>query len=227
LSPRTYHPASDAGRFTLTGVLPMKRFWLLPLAAVVFAVACTDATAPANSHALLTPQNPALVGDPPPPPADVEVYVNVDGATTVLTGTYFSNGGSPHLGSIVAATELNDPVLAQTGTAWLRFDHDQPAAMATANARVKRSELRFSGNGTIQYGSPNFMVIIDLNDVDFFGSSPVCSSSTTSFCADIVFRATVIINGVTLTDQRGEMFVFNSDFCNTSEEGCFFPSAGD
>ena len=114
----------------------MKRFPLLPQVALVFAAvyACSDATAPANSHTLLSPNDPkGTVGRPPPPPVTVAIAVTINSpGQAVFTGAFFNNGFIHDDGT--DATETFD------GSAWLRFDNTQPdlgflSGTASPNAR--------------------------------------------------------------------------------------------
>jgi hypothetical protein len=129
----------------------MKRFPLLPQVALVLAAvyACSDATAPANSHTLLSPKHPeGSVGRPPPPPVIVAIAVTINSpGQAVFTGAFFNNGFIHDDGT--DATETFD------GTAWLRFDNTQPdlgslSGTASPNARfmVKGDETP-TGKGTL------------------------------------------------------------------------------
>lgn len=173
----------------------MKRFpLLLPLVAVVFAVACTDATAPAISHALLSPSNPSLgaLGNPPPPPVDAAIGVCTSAGCTAYSGTYFSNGSS--LASFVAATAIGDADIFN-GTAWLMFDNTP--GTASANARFKRQDDKksFSGSLTI-----NNQLITIVTVTDFIPQED-CGTPTAT-CANIVFSyrvgtGTIVFEGGT------------------------------
>jgi hypothetical protein len=194
----------------------MKKHLLLAMAVLFVASACNDTTAPTGSVAL-APVNSAE-GNIPPPPVDaaINVCVSGDGCTT-FNGTYFANGSSSS--ALLAAADLADPSLAFSGTAWLRFAHDQMSGtLATANARVKNTNGNVSGNGTLSYG--NGEVVIQINDIITFDPKSDCSTGVP--CAEITFTATV--NGV--SGQQGAMLVFNAAFCVGEENPCFFPSVG-
>ena len=190
----------------------MKRFSLLSLVALVFAVvyACSDSTAPANSNGLLAPTSAVLGlrGDPPPPPVDAAITVTVSGASSAAyTGTYFSNGTT--LESAVAAAAVGEPDLPLfNGTAWLLFDNNnkQPAGggTASANTRFKRQDQKLSGMGTLMING--HAVII--TSVDEFTPAEHCGQPGDP-CAFIRFKATV--NG---TVQEGTAEVFNKVGCS-------------
>jgi hypothetical protein len=200
----------------------MKRSSLLLLAAVVCAAACTDATAPANSHALLTPKNPELeiVGNPPPPPVDVAMTICVDGVgCSAYDGTYFSNGST--LESAVAAALVNDESLTFDGTAWLMLDNTQPTTDGTSspNTRFKQQKDKRSSSG--------YLVIkletVIITRVTGFDPSPTCGIAG-ELCAFITFDATV--NGV---PTAGTVRAFDKSICtlSTSSEGDSYYSCGD
>jgi hypothetical protein len=159
----------------------MKPFPLLPQVALVFAIAyaCTDSTAPANSHALMTPGNPAPVlgaGDPPPPPVDVAVTFTISSHTFSgpFTGVYFSNG---------------DQSLPFSGTAWLRLDNRQADVLGTsasANARFKVTDDKFSGHGTLVIDGH----VVVITEVTSFFANPDCGVPG-EVCAVVTFNATV------------------------------------
>lgn len=151
----------------------MKRFSLLPLVALVFAVgyACTDATAPANSHSLLTPNGAALdkLGDPPPPPVDAAITFTISSHTFTgaFNGVYFSNGT----------------------TAWLRLDNRQPDAFETTasrNARFMRQDDKLFGMGTLVIDGREVVI----TEVTRFDPNSDCGTSG-EVCAFITFNATV------------------------------------
>jgi hypothetical protein len=168
----------------------MKRYSLLPLVAVVFAVACTDATSPANSHALLTPKNPELgiLGNPPPPPVDaaIDVTISSDPFSGWFTGVYFSNGSTVE--SAAAAAEIGDQSLTFLGTAWLRLDNMASGlgTNASANARFKRSDDKFFGVGTLIIDGH----VVVITEVTGFNANEFCDTLGES-CATIQFDATV------------------------------------
>jgi len=125
----------------ITRACLMKRYsLLLPLLAVVFAVACTDSTSPANSHALLAPRNPDLgvIGNKPPPPVDAAIVITISSPVTFygsFTGVYFANGTSVE--SAAAAQQIGDESLTFLGSAWLRLNNVQPAGFgATMTIQV-------------------------------------------------------------------------------------------
>jgi hypothetical protein len=194
----------------------MKRFpLLLPLVAVVFAVACTDATAPANSHAILSPSNPSLgaLGNPPPPPVDAAITITVSSfpQTAPFTGVYFSNGET--IGCDLAAAEVGDLTLCDfMGTAWLRLDNTQPdfGGAASANTRFKRQDDKLSGMGTLSIGD----IVVKITSVEEFISFNDCGSAGQT-CAIIMFTATDSNGGVhsgvlTATNKSGCEIVFVS-----------------
>ena len=178
----------------------MKRFSLLPLVALAFAVACTDATtAPANSHTLLAPNDPALKGDAPPPPIDaaIELIISSDPVyTVVFSGVYFSQGK----------------------TAWLRLDNGQSVLFGTSassNARFKKSDDRLSGMGTLMFGTH----VVTIEDVTFFFANPDCGI-TGDACAIIEFDAT--LDGQ--SGHHGTAIAINRDLCNFGDGvRCPFP----
>ena len=168
----------------------MKRYsLLLPLLAVVFAVACTDSTSPANSHALLAPRNPDLgvIGNKPPPPVDAAIVITISSPVTFygsFTGVYFANGTSVE--SAAAAQQIGDESLTFLGSAWLRLNNVQPAGYgASANARFQRTETKLFGNGTLMIGD----VTIRIDEVTSFKASPTCEPG--QLCAEIDFNATI------------------------------------
>ena len=182
----------------------MKRFSLLPLVALVFAVACTDSTAPANSRALINPGNPALdrLGDPPPPPVDAGIIITVSSHIVLVApfeGVYFSNGT----------------------TAWLRLNNSQSDAFETAasgNARFMRTDNKMSGNGTLEINGHT----ITIEEVTLFTANPECTT-TGEPCATIEFDATV--DGE--PNHHGTANAFNREDCtfvppDGENEGFFF-----
>jgi len=210
----------------------MKRFPLLPLVpqvALVFAVAyaCSDSTAPANSHALLTPKDPvvAMLGDPPPPPVDVAMTITVSSPGSALfTGVYFRNGSS--IASQVAAGEVGDESIFN-GTAWLRLNNAQPdptRGSASANARFKNQDDNLSATGTLTFREfvggvfVNVVYKITFKEGDFFIPSDDCSFNFQT-CAIIKFTA-IDANGV---EHPGTATAFNVEGCTLEEgEGFFF-----
>jgi len=197
MSPALYHVASVTGQFTPNQGLPMKYSPLLPQVALVFAVAyaCTDSTAPANSHSLLSPTDPVLaakVGDPPPPPVDVAMTITVSSPGRALfTGVYFSNGSTESIFN---------------GTAWLRLNNKQPTSLGatSANARFKRQDEKLSGMGTIFFGDVAYKITI----VDEFIAFEDCGFPGQT-CAIIRFRATDD-NGV---EHPGQLTARNIEGC--------------
>jgi hypothetical protein len=189
----------------------MKSFPLLPLVALVFAVACSDATAPLNSHAFLTPKNPGLgfVGDPPPPPVDAAINIEISSHIHLFgafDGAYFANGTSVE--STVAAQSIGDESLTFEGTAWLRINNVQPDLLGTsasANARFQRTEQKLFGTGTLMIeGHP-----VTIDRVLTFQANPTCGVPG-ELCAVITFEATVDgISGHTGTAQA-----FDREFCS-------------
>jgi hypothetical protein len=178
----------------------MKRFpLLLPLVAVVFAVACTDATAPAISHALLSPSNPSLgaLGNPPPPPVDAAIGVCAGTAgCTAYSGTYFSNGSS--LASFAAATAIGDSNICD-GTAWLRFDNTPGTASANARFKCQDDKKTFSGSLTI--GGQ----LITIVSVDDFSAQEDCGTPAAP-CANIGFSYRLGTGNTVFTDGHADAF---------------------
>lgn len=180
----------------------MKRFSLLPLVALVFAVGCTDSTAPANSRALQVSTGPAFFGDPPPPPVDAGIIITVNSPVTLVgpfDGVYFSHGK----------------------TSWLQVNNGPANAFGTsasANARFKASGDRFSGHGTLMFGT----YVVTIEDVTRFDANPDCGI-TGEPCATIEFDATV--NGE--SGHHGTALAYNRADCTfvppgVETEGFFF-----
>lgn len=185
----------------------MKRFPLLPLAALVFAVAyaCSDSTAPANSHSLLSPRDPtATRGDPPPPPVDVAMTITIHSVPHIapFTGVYFSNG---------ILDEVGTPSETFDGTAWLRLDNKQPAPAAgnaSPNTRFMARDNNLSGMGTLTLGGVVFKIV----RVDRFTPFSNCGSLGQT-CAIITFVAT----DNTGAEHSGEATAFNATNCTIVE----------
>lgn len=197
----------------------MKYSPLLPQVALVFAVAyaCTDSTAPANSHASLTPRNPTLdaLGDPPPPPVDAAIGVCTNAGCAAYDGTYFSNGSS--LESQLAAALVADQDIFN-GTAWLKFDNTP--GTASANARFKRQDDKktFSGSLTIN------TQLITIVTVDEFFVEDDCGTPTDP-CAEIVFsyRIGTDPNSTVFHNGTADAFHFGGENCGFSfGEGTFY-----
>jgi hypothetical protein len=216
----------------------MKRFLLLPLSALVFAVAyaCTDSTAPANSHALLTAKNPApTVGDPPPPPVDVAISVTINSpGQAVFTGVFFSKG---------ILDEVGTPFPTFDGTAWLRFDNDnkQPGlgGTASANARfmVKGDDRDClvdpstcpTGKGTLTIEGVAYTIV----SVQSFSRFTSCETGVEAEpCAKIHFTVTCLSEPITVdcngtTPHSADLFAFDKETCLKNLEGfdfvCRFP----
>jgi hypothetical protein len=197
----------------------MKRF-ALPIGALAFALACTDATSP-DPHASLTPRAPALgqdIGNLPPPPVDAAIEITVSSTPVfgLFTGTYFANGAAA--ASVTAALAANDQELAFNGTAWLRLDNVQGfGSTASANARFQvihalTDEEKRSGHGTLVIQGETIRIV----EVTSFTSNPTCSNLTFIPCAVITFTATID------SDPTGELHhgtaeAFNREVCE------FFP----
>ena len=177
----------------------MKRFSLLSLVALVFAVvyACSDSTAPANSNGLLAPTSPVLRGDPPPPPVDAAITITISSvihASGPFDGVYFGNGK----------------------TAWLRLDNTQSEAFETRasdNARFMRS------NGDNLFGRGTLTIeghVVVITKVTSFTDNPDCLT-TGEFCAFIMFDATVDDE----TGHTGTAEAFDKGICEliTPNEG--------
>jgi hypothetical protein len=197
----------------------MKYSPLLPQVALVFAVAyaCTDSTAPANSHRSLTLRNPTLdaLGDPPPPPVDIAIAITIESpGTAIFTGVFFSNGQIPDDG--VGSIPTFD------GTAWLRFDNKQPdlgffSGTTSANARfmVKGTETP-TGHGTLTIGGVDYTIVevfsfIRLANCGLSEEAPIP-------CAQIEFRATDPAGG----SHEGHLVAFNKSECLFEGEGLFY-----
>lgn len=163
----------------------MKYSPLLPQVALVFAVAyaCADSAAPANSHALLAPNNPTgQFGEPPPPPVDVAISVEIfSPGAAVFTGVYFTNGAITDDGT--GTIPLLD------GTAWLRFDNKQPdlGGTATANTRFMAKDMNYSGKGTLFIEGIAYTIV----SVENFTRFATCAETeeTPTPCATIQFTA--------------------------------------
>jgi len=199
----------------------MKRFSLLPLVAVVFAVACTDSTSPANSHKLVSPTDIAgIVGKPPPPPVDAAIAVTINSpGQAVFTGVFFNNGFISDDGS--DATETLD------GTAWLRFDNKQPnlgslSGTASPNARfmVKGDETP-TGKGTLTIEGVEYTIVSVQSFIRFsfcetgFGADP---------CAKIHFTVTCLSDPITVdcngtTPHIADLSAFDKARCISEGEG--------
>ena len=226
---------------TLNRYPAMKRFALSLTAPVLgvlaFVVACTDATSP-SPHAALRPQvpSPLVLGNVPPPPTRTAINVTVSSTGTAaplaaslavpctfasgaFEGTYFSNGRN--IEAAAAATEIGDPALSFEGTAWLRFDNNQPAlyqTTASANARFQRTDQKLSGRGTLVFFN-TCVVVID--QVTAFIANPACFVAGEP-CAQIEFTGT--ING---QPARGTVEAFDREFCQFFQgEGFFCGSQG-
>ena len=190
----------------------MKRYsLLLPLVAVVFAVACTDSTSPANSHALLSAKNPDLgvIGNKPPPPVDAAIDITINSPFAIygsFTGVYFANGTSVE--SAAAAQAIGDESLTFLGSAWLRLDNVQAAGFGTsANARFQRTEQKLFGTGSLMIGD----VTIRIDEVTLFEASPTCNPG--QLCAHIKFNATIGND----SDHTGEAFARGCGFVTPTE----------
>ncbi|HVS61360.1 MAG TPA: hypothetical protein VHE82_11770 [Gemmatimonadaceae bacterium] len=183
----------------------MKRF-ALALGVVAFVLACSDATTAPTSQ--LAPNAHILSsGRIPPPPVDAAITVTISSVITSgpFNGTYFSNGTS--LLAAAASTELADPSLSLMGTAWLRFDNNQPDAFGTtasANARFQRTDQKLSGMGTLVING----VTVSIDEVTSFTAFPDCDLPGQP-CAIIAFNATV--GGE--PGHRGTAEAFDRAFC--------------
>jgi hypothetical protein len=188
----------------------MKISPLLSQVALVFAVAyaCSDSAAPANSHAPLAPKNPTgQFGEPPPPPVDVVIAIEIQSpGAAVFTGVFFSNG---------ELTPDGDPIPTFDGTAWLRFDNKQPDVLGfstgavSANTRFMARDDNFSGQGTIYIAG----IAYTITTVELFLPEPDCGAGGTGFpptpCAIIKFTAEDE-NGV---EHSGEAQAFDQETC--------------
>ena len=162
---------------------------LLSQVALVFAVAyaCSDSAGPANSHALLVPKNPTTdLGEPPPPPVDVVIAVEISSpGAAVFTGVFFSNG---------ELTPDGDPIPTFDGTSWLRFDNKQPdlGGTVSANARFMARDMDFSGHGTLFIEEGTEVIAYKIIDVQVFVPEPDCDvGEAPSPCAIIRFTACI------------------------------------
>jgi hypothetical protein len=167
----------------------MKYSPLLPQVALVFAVAyaCSDAAAPANSRSLLAPNNPTgQFGEPPPPPVDVVIAVDISSpGAAVFTGVFFSNG---------ELTPDGDPIPTFDGTSWLRFDNNQPdlGGTTSANARFMARDMDFSGHGTLFIEEGIAVIAYKIIDVQVFLPEPDCEVGVAPGpCAIIRFTACI------------------------------------
>lgn len=204
----------------------MKRF-ALPIGALAFALACTDATSP-DPHSL-TPRAPTLdqgTGNIPPPPVDaaIEITVFSTPVTGFFTGVYFANGATPQ--SLTAALEAGDQQLAFNGTAWLRLDNTQAfGSSASANARFQiiragTTDEKLSGTGTLKI--PDAFGVIEtirIVDVLSFTVNPHCDAFAIP-CAHIEFTATVDSDPGVL--HFGHADAFDREVCIHEIEGEIF-----
>jgi len=195
----------------------MKRFALpLSLAVLVFAQACTDSLSP-DRHASMSPTNPTLAGNVPPPPTKTIIVISV--ASTLLvgefTGVYFASGGNSL--SVAAAAELADAALGWNGTAWLRLDNTQTlGSTASANARFQvtrglSTDPNYSGRGTLkmrEYFYPYTEHTVTIDEVWRFEPNPDCFPGT--LCATINFHAS--IDGI--SGHEGTAQAFDSEYCD-------------
>jgi hypothetical protein len=201
----------------------MKRFPLLPLFALVFAVAyaCTDSTAPATSHPLLSAKDPTafLLGDPPPPPVDAAINITISSTpfTGSFNGAYFANGTS--IESAVAAQAVGDESLTFLGTAWLRLNNVQPDQLGTtasANARFQRTDQKLFGMGTLVIQGHT----VRIDQVTSFLANPSCGA-TGDLCAHIEFNASILNEfGIFESGHTGTVDAFNIAACNF--DGIYF-----
>ena len=209
----------------------MKRFPLLPQVALVLAAvyACSDATAPANSHTLLSPNDPkGTVGRPPPPPVTVAIAVTINSpGQAVFTGAFFNNGFIHDDGT--DATETFD------GSAWLRFDNTQPdlgflSGTASPNARfmVKGDDTACpvdpstcpTGKGTLTVED----VVYTIVSVQSFSRFSFCETGVGAApCAKIHFTVT----DPDMHSHSADLFAFDKASCLFDTEGlsynCGFP----
>ena len=196
----------------------MKCSALLPQVALVLAVAyaCSDSTAPAISDAVAArTQRASVVGKQPPPPVSTVIAVTITSlpATAIFTGVFFNNGLIHDDGTVETST----------GTAWLRFDNNQPSNLGflpgttSANARFMAHDMNLSGNGTLTIGGVDYQI----NQVLSFVRLESCgfAEETPSPCAHIEF---------TVTDPAGDphlghLLAFETSEClDTGEGGTLF-----
>jgi hypothetical protein len=191
----------------------MKRFPLLPQVALVFAAvyACSDATAPANSHTLLSPKHPeGSVGKPPPPPVSTAIAVTINSpGSAIFTGVFFNNGFIDDAGD--EATPTLD------GTAWLRFDNQQPnfgslSGTASPNARfMVKGDDTPTGKGTLTVEGVAYTIVSVQSFIRFsfcetgFGADP---------CAKIHFTVTDGVN-----EHPADLSAFDKARCIVAGEG--------
>jgi hypothetical protein len=192
----------------------MKRFPLLPQVALVFAAvyACSDATAPANSHVLVTPTHLAgILGKPPPPPVSTVIAVSIqDPEFAVFTGVYFSNG---------VIDEVGTPSETFDGTAWLRLDNNnmQPnlGGTTTANTRFMVKDANPpTGMGTLFIGVHTFK-IVSVQNFTHLADCPPAPDASASPCASINFRVTNELG----VEYAAEAQAFDKASCLVPGEG--------
>ena len=190
---------------------------------LLFALACTDsATDPTGLRPPASAIGAREPSDPPPPPADVAVAVCSVGGCVVLDGTYFSHGADEV--AVASITQsLDEECAYPEATSWLKFGNHQTDefqdATATSNAQIRCSSGRAAGRGRIEYQVGTQAVVIEFQDVLFFGNTPQCSVEN-PFCA--TFTATVTVNGVPQeTPASGQ--AINRDFY---EDQCFVGEGG-
>jgi len=223
----------------------MKRFSLLSVALLFFAVACSDSPAPGTS--LTAPRSALLAGAPgnsPPPPVDAYVAGEIDGAPPsgasavsaplgglavfdpaapipfVADGRFFSNEES--IQAAIALGTLTVEAAEQSGHAWLQLN-DAPAFPqydVSSNAKFKKQGERLSGQGTITVTQGGDVILIRIDQVLSFVSNPECG--TTRFCGNVVFTATVSVNGGQATPRTGRVTIINRQFL--CEVECCAPS---
>jgi hypothetical protein len=145
----------------------------LAVAVVALAVACTDATSPGATTR--TPGAPrALVGNPPPPPADTGSYASTQQGAFFMYSTYFMNPAGTN--------------------GWIHFPNGQQSngVIISPDAAIQFHQGQVSGKGTITAPVGGGIILIDLSTVNtgkFYGS---CDGG----CAEIPFTGT-------FTDKQG------------------------
>jgi hypothetical protein len=199
----------------------MKRFpLLLPLVAVVFAAACMDSTSPANSHALLSAKNPdGFLGNPPPPPVDAAMIININSpGSAIFTGVYFNNGKISDDGLDAEPTF--------DGTAWLRLDNKQPTPGGTASPNTRfmvKDANPPTGMGTLTFGAEVFNIVRVDEFTRFVGCGAPQPGFPASPCAIIRFTAVLAGEVCNLdTDvgcHHGNLVAFDKASCLVPLEG--------
>lgn len=196
----------------------MKRFSLLSIAVLAFAVACADSTAPANS---LTPPRSALLssdpGNSPPPPVDAFITGDAGGVAFTADGTYFSNEES--IAAAIALGTLKVSSAEEKSHAWVQLNDDpnNPLVDVSSAAMIKRQGDRLTGAGTFTVTRDVDIFVIRIDQVTSFDSFPDCP--TASRCGGVTFLASISTNGgAFVPNQTGRMQIFNDEFLECGPE---------